>query len=189
MLDSAQGLLKDEKNVISFSRYYYCDDKMNIISECRLLDLKGQSYFEHHDYGPEHFVAFRASAYKKTDGIDPYIKAAVDQDLYFKVEEHGKAVVINEFTYKYRKNPTALTSIPHKCSYWNIWVRHNTCIRRGLPIEQYSFYDFHQMIMNKALDIAAEREVQIRSSFAYRLGNLLLQPFSFIRKFLTSNKI
>lgn len=189
LLDSVQALLSDEKYVLSFSRFYYCDENMNVLSESRLLDLQGQSYFEHHDYQPEVFAAFRSSAYKASSGIDPIIRAAVDQELFFRLEEQGNIVILDKITYKYRKNPTALTSIPHKCSYWNIWVRHNTCIRRGLPIEQYSFYDFHQMIMNKALDIAAEREVQIRSSFAYRLGNLLLQPFSFIRKFLTSNKI
>lgn len=182
LLDSACELLKDEENVISFSRYYYCDDHMNIISECRLLDLKGQSYFEHHDYCPEHFVAFRASAYKQSEGIDPFIKAAVDQDLYFKVEEHGKAVVINEFTYKYRKNPEALTSTPLWCYYWNLLVRHKTCMRRGLPIETYPFADFQELINMFAEEMIYIRELKIRSSHAYRIGSFVLKPFKFLKK-------
>lgn len=182
LLDSAQGLLMDEENVISFSRYYYCDDQMNVIAECRLLDLEGQSYFEHHDYCPEHFVAFRASAYKQSEGIDPFIKAAVDQDLYFKVEEHGKAIVIDKFTYKYRKNPEALTSTPLWCYYWNLLVRHKTCMRRGLPIETYPFADFQELINMFAEEMIYIRELKIRSSHAYRIGSFVLKPFKFLKK-------
>lgn len=181
LLDSAQGLLMDEEYVISFSRYYYCDNQMNVIAECRLLDFEGQSYFEHHDYCPEHFVAFRASAYKQSEGIDPFIKAAVDQDLYFKVEEHGKAIVIDKFTYKYRKNPEALTSTPLWCYYWNLLVRHKTCMRRGLPIETYPFADFQELINMFAEEMIYIRELKIRSSHAYRIGSFVLKPFKFLK--------
>lgn len=188
LLDSAQGLLMDEENVISFSRYYYCDDQMNVIAECRLLDLEGQSYFEHHDYCPEHFVAFRASAYKQSEGIDPFIKAAVDQDLYFKVEEHGKAIVIDKFTYKYRKNPEALTGIPYWCFYWNILVRHNVCIRRGLPLEEYAFYDFRNEILSALNRNTELTKLRICASRDFRLGMRLLAPIRYVRNLLKKHQ-
>ena len=177
LYDSVHALLQDDQNVLSLSRYYNCDENMNIMSESRLLDLKGLSYFERHDYQPEVFAAFRLSVYKTSLGIDPCIKAAVDQDLFFKVEEHGKVIVLDKFTYKYRQNPNALTSVPYWCTYWNILVRHNTCVRRGLPIDKFAFADFRDTLIKKDKDLA-----QIMQSKAYRLGNLLIFPMKKIKK-------
>lgn len=182
IIDSVEALLDNDKNAISFSRFYYCDENMNVISKCRLLDLKGQTYFEHHDYYPEHFVAFRVAAYKRTIGIDPNIKAAVDQDLYFKLEEVGDIIILDKFTYKYRKNPHALTSISFWCEYWNILVRHNVCIRRGLSIMDYAFCDFSNIINEKVAILSYENECRYRSSFAYRLGAYLLYPIKKIKQ-------
>lgn len=182
LMDSVSALIEDDMNVVSFSRFYYCDEEMNIISKCRLLDLKGQTYFEHHDYYPEHFVAFKIVAYRKTVGIDPLIKAAVDQDLYFKLEEVGNIVILDKFTYKYRKNMCALTSIPFWCEYWNILVRHNVCIRRGLSVNEYAFRDFANIIKEKVSILTYQNDLQYRSSYTYRLGAILLYPLRKIQQ-------
>ncbi len=179
LYDSVHALLQNDKNILSLSRYYNCDENMNVLSESRLLELKGLSYFERRDYQPEVFAAFRLSAYKASLGIDSSLKAAIDQDLYFKLEEHGDIVVLDKFTYKYRQNPAALTSIPYWCTYWNILVRHNTCTRRGLPVEKFSYADFRDILAKKDNDLA-----RIIKSKAYCLGRCLIAPLKKIISFL-----
>lgn len=45
-----------EASLIS-SRFEICDEQMNLLAVSRLLVLKeGESYLEHRDYCPEHFV-------------------------------------------------------------------------------------------------------------------------------------
>lgn len=179
LYDSVHALLQDDRNVLSLSRYYNCDENMNVLSESRLLDLRGLSYFERRDYQPEQFAVFRLSAYKESLGIDPLIKAAVDQDLFFKVEEYGNVVVLDKFTYKYRQNPNALTSVPYWCTYWNMLVRYNTCVRRGLPIDKFAFADFRDILLKKDNNLA-----QIMNSKSYRLGKCLIAPAKKIKKYL-----
>lgn len=179
--DSVRNLEAHPDCVLSFSRFYTCDEKLNKTGECRLLELNGKSYFENRDYCPEHFVAFRKEAYDKSEGIDATLKAGVDQDLYFRLEEVGEAVVLNKFTYLYRKNTNALTSNPYWCYYWNTIVRHNTCQRRGLPDKDYAYADFLQIVTENE-KYAQEQVVKMQQSKAYRLGKLLLKPFGWMKR-------
>ncbi len=186
LYDSVSSLSKSNDNVLSFSRFYMCDAQMNIVNEARKLDLNGLSYLERGDYSPEHFAVFRRSAYEQTGGLDTSLKAAVDQDLYFRLEEQGKIVVIDKLTYKYRNSPTSLSSRKFWCDYWNIILRHQTCIRRGLPVDDISFNDFQNIILASANEevkaAILDKENEIRSSRAYRLGKMLLKPFKWLRK-------
>lgn len=49
-----------------------------------------------------HFVTFKMNCYKKTSGISPNYLKAVDQDLYYKLEETGSSFFINIPLYYYR---------------------------------------------------------------------------------------
>lgn len=179
--DSVNNLHKHLDCVLSFSRFYTCDETLKQIGECRKLELKGKSYFENRDYCPEHFVAFKKDAYDKTEGIDCMLQAGVDQDLYFRMEEVGGVAIIDKFTYLYRQNSTALTSTPYWCYYWNTIVRHNTCMRRGLPIKDYAYADYFKQVTEDRENV--EKQInQIRSSKAYRLGTMLLKFFKWINK-------
>ena len=184
LLDTYEALDEDKAIVLALSRFYFCNERMEIVSESRLLDLKGLSYFERKDYQPEVFAAFRISAYRKMGGLDTLLKAAIDQDLFFRLEEMGGIAVINRFTYKYRRNPNALTSRPYWCLYWNLIVRHNACIRRGIPVDSLSFQDFQDVIKCESgfYDEILAKELEVRSSLAYRLGKSLLKPFSWVRR-------
>lgn len=179
--DSVGNIQEHLDCVLSFSRFYMCDESLNKTGKCRRLDLKGKSYFENRDYCPEHFVAFKKEAYDKTAGIDSMLQAGVDQDLYFRMEEVGGVAVMDKFTYLYRQNSTALTSTPYWCYYWNTIVRHNTCMRRGIPVKDYAYADYLELVTEEK--IIAEKQIhQIRSSKAYRLGKILLRPFKWLRK-------
>lgn len=58
-----------------------------------------------------HFVSFKRSAYRKTPGIDVTLKAAVDRDLYYLLEEQGALLHIPVPLYLYRINNAQSISI------------------------------------------------------------------------------
>ena len=174
-------LLESPETVLTFSRHYICDEQLNIKEESRLLELQeGESYFEHHDYRAEVFAGFRKDAYFKMGGLDASNLAGIDADLYFRLEEVGKIKVTNEFTYKYRRLRKAITANTDKMIYWNIIIRHNTCLRRGLPVDSFALKDFKDYIQMKQ-DLYASQNEQALSSKAYKLGKLILKPFSFFK--------
>lgn len=181
LADSVNNLQEHLDCVLSFSRFYTCDETLNRTGECRKLDLKGTSYFENRDYCPEHFVSFKKEAYDKTEGIDLMLQAGVDQDLYFRLEEVGGVAIMDKFTYLYRQNSTALTSTPYWCYYWNTIVRHNACVRRGLLVKDYAYADYLELVKEEKKN-ADEKIKQMCSSKAYRLGKILLQPFKWFKK-------
>jgi len=171
---SINNLLNHPDSVLSFSRYIDCDDEMNKIGECRLLELmSGESYLEHHDYGPEHFAVFRRTAYLKTSGINKHLHAAVDQDLYFKLEEVGSISVIDSFTYKYRHSTTSISKNDRIGYYWNFIVRHEACERRNLKIDNLVWKDY-----NDFLNSEVERGKSfVRVSKTYKMGRLITKLF------------
>jgi len=168
---SVKRLEENDNASLLFTRNYLCDENMNVIGESRLLELpKGISYFENHDYTAEHFASFPTTKYLQMGGIDVSSKAGVDADLYFRLEEWGEIIVENTFTYKYRvRNKKSITANWSKAFYWNLIIRHNTCIRRGLDVEKYAYADFVNYVNERI-----ESELWIRRP--YRIGKFLMNP-------------
>ena len=167
------------------SRYYNCDENMNIISELRLLQIaEGKSYFTNRNYAPEHFASFKKCAYNKTEGISSDINMGVDQDLYFKLEEIAPLYVLNKFTYKYRNAKGISQTDSVSAFYWNLVVRHRTCIRRGInpndyPIKDFKDFDGTYLSSYKKSVLTIE---ELLNSYSYRLGYFLLTPLRWIKK-------
>lgn len=165
------------------SRYYRCDELMNVIGESRpLVIAEGKDYFTNRDYLPEHLASFKRSHYLKTQGIDSTLPAAVDQDLYFKLEETAPVYVSNAFTYKYRSTPLQISQGERWITtlYWNLVVRQRTCERRHISPEEYPIQDLHDLIaeMLNEHNKTKQELIRTRSSRAFRLGKTILHPFS-----------
>ena len=177
------ALMKSQDTVLTFSRHYICDEHMNVMQESRKLVLNvGESYFEHRDYRAEVFAGFKKEAYLRTEGIDINAKTGGDDaDLFFKLEEQGGIAILDDFTYKYRIHKGSMTADSDKNFYYNLIVRHNTCLRRGLPVEKFAFKDFKDYIQLK-LNIQKSQNEQALSSKAYKLGKLILKPFSIFKR-------
>ena len=142
---------------------------------------EGESYFEHHDYHAEVFSGFRKDAYLRSGGIDINARTGGDDaDLFFKLEEQGNIAILDDFTYKYRRHNKSMTADFDKNFYYNLIVRHNTCIRRGLPVEDFAYKDFKEYIKIKE-DLKISQNAQALSSKAYKLGKFLLKPFSYFK--------
>lgn len=177
------------------SRFYFCDEWLNIESESRLLNIPTEnSYLTTRDYQPEHFVSFKKKYYDITDGLSSKYKLGIDQDLIFKLEEVGNIYVLNEFTYKYRIHKKSISSDDRRALYWNLIVRHEACIRRGLNPELYSYNDYidaFEIYLNEVQTDKFRIESELKrvlDSKAYRLGKFILKPLNFIRNiFQTRN--
>jgi glycosyltransferase involved in cell wall biosynthesis len=172
-----------EASLIS-SRFEICDEQMNLLALSRLLVLKeGESYLEHRDYCPEHFVSYKKICYDKTIGIDTNLPLAVDQDLYFRLEERGKWVALDIVMYRYRSN-VGISSVHKGTSafFWNLLVRYNACLRRGLSPRQLPEKDFEEFIAADYLGLREQGASDVRSSKAYRLGKFILTPFKKLKQ-------
>ncbi len=169
---------------VVYSRCYYCDPSGRIVGKNRKLNLReGETFFDYRWYGAMHLATYKNEFYRKTEGISSTIKAGVDQDLYFKIEEVGDIYVLNEFTYKYyKRNEDAITKKEGRLWYWNMEVRKAACLRRGLDVESIISNDWQYIIDGIKKDTAFEKERQIHSSRAYRLGRAILKPFLLFKK-------
>ena len=152
----------------------------DINGENKLLSLQeGESFYTYRWYGAMNLATFKKSYYDKTEGISAYIMAGVDQDLYFKMEVVGDIYVLNEFTYKYRQGvATAVTSNWFRTWFWNLEVRRNACMRRGLSLTDETYQDFMKVILEREQRIMNQNKHDILfSSKVFRLGYAILYPF------------
>lgn len=168
-----------------FSRFYFCDDKMNRTSQSRLLEIEpGKTYFTNKDYQPEVFASFKKMLYGRTEGIASDIKLGVDQDLYFKIEETGPVYILDKFTYLYRIHNKSISRDSNQSAfYWNLIVRHRTCMRRRLSPVDFPIRDFTDDY--NRLKSKYEKQIQdITKSYSYRIGYFILTPFRFFKSIL-----
>jgi glycosyltransferase involved in cell wall biosynthesis len=87
-----------------YSSHFVCDHHLKVgrVSEYTRPLPPQTPYLLIGDGSIHHFVSFKKDAYKKTEGISPGNRKAVDQDLYYKLEEAGSVLFIDEPLYYYR---------------------------------------------------------------------------------------
>lgn len=82
-----------------------------------------------------HFFTFKKDVYNQTEGINPALISAVDQDLYMKLYEKGSFYFIDSFQYLYRLHDKGVSQDKSKKEKlnqnWN-QVLLDTCKRRNL---------------------------------------------------------
>jgi glycosyltransferase involved in cell wall biosynthesis len=119
---------------IIYSTHYITDETLNIIGRGKLVGLIkiGESHLNTSRYGISHFATFRKQKYNKTSGIDPNYKRAVDQDLYYKLEELGPVIFIDKPLYYYRINSNGISVGKNeiKAHYWNLVIKKAAFKRR-----------------------------------------------------------
>lgn len=170
--------LDDDISIIS-SRYYVCDENMNIQRESGYLRIpEGESYLTYMQYAPWPFISFKMSKYKQTKGLNKNNRIGDDQELCLLLEEVGKWHVLDDLTYKYRMKSGSLScNYGYKCLYWNLIVYHEACVRRGLNPELYTLKYFTSLLNGARNSVANSKD--------YRLGQMILTPLRVIKKYLT----
>lgn len=175
--------LNDENISIISSRYYICDENLNIKSESGYLVIpNNHNYFTNMKYAPWPFISFKLLKYKQTKGINKYNKVGDDQELCLLLEEVGKWKILNEITYKYRQRKESYSHTNENlCNYWNLIVYHETCVRRGLNPNNYSYNTFLDFLNNYALEKIYKFQEE---SKVYKLGAFFVKPYYIIKRFL-----
>lgn len=95
-----------------YSTHYICDENLDVkrIADNTKILPAGIPYLLLSDGTVHHFVSFKTVAYRKTEGINQHWKKAVDQDLYYKLEEVGDAFFINLPLYYYRVHKNGISN-------------------------------------------------------------------------------
>ena len=116
-----------------YSSHYICDEDLNI----KRLAYAAEKIPENENYlthgkGVTHFATFKRKCYLKTTGINPYFKRAVDQDLYYKLEEVCTLYFLNKPLYKYRIHEGGISTLKNlsKSRYWFVKAKHDAYLRR-----------------------------------------------------------
>ena len=94
------------------STHFICDE---LLAVKRIADYPrplppGTPYLLVGDGRIHSFATFKKSCYDNTAGISPANKKAVDQDLYYKLEETGDLFFINQSLYYYRIHAGAISN-------------------------------------------------------------------------------
>lgn len=111
MVDAHQNHL--ECSLIYSTCYRYFGDKT---VDLEIWDYVGEipeysDFLIYHKKLVSHFVSYKKASFDLTDGLDPFLRADVDRDLYLRLEEVGKMLYIPVPLYYYRVNNSKSISI------------------------------------------------------------------------------
>ncbi|MBR1799579.1 MAG: glycosyltransferase family 2 protein [Bacteroidales bacterium] len=166
LCDTVATMLANPHASIVASRCLMCNEHLVPVAQCRTPQLSTTGgYLENREYFPLNFALFRKKSYDQCGGIDTVLQAAIDSDMYFRLEEVGAIAYCESPTYLYRIHNKSITAAWDKGFYWNLIARHNACMRRGYGIEPYTLLDLRQYVS----------AMQWRNK-AYRIGKLLRHP-------------
>lgn len=169
-----------------YSQYYKTDANMSIkeVSGHQHQIPPGKTFLDMPFSGViSHFATFKTDIYRQTEGISNLMLAAVDIDLYLKLEEVGQTLFIPQPLYYYRTdtgNNISLGKNVGKAMIWDMVARISACQRRGLdPSILDSF--FSKILNGQYHDGFYEGRMSIQKSLQYRIGAYIVSPFKKIK--------
>ncbi|WP_445734532.1 glycosyltransferase family 2 protein [Mariniflexile sp.] len=125
---------KFKKAAIITSKYEFVDLEMNFIKNGNHGSNipKDKSYLTYGKGAMTHFASFKNEAYQQSVGINSKMKRAVDQDLYYKMEEQGTHEFLDEVLYSYRihDNSISCNDNLYKAQYWHFYAINKAYKRR-----------------------------------------------------------
>lgn len=133
---AVEVLKKNHEIVLTYSRLAKCDENLKIINEFKSamqVPNRSKTFFNFPiQIAP--FVSFRKDVYMKTVKINPELKIAEDQDLYFKMYERGKVKFIDQTDYLYRAHSGGISQNDNKKKSYEFYARAiwEAMIRRNL---------------------------------------------------------
>ena len=111
---------------------------------------------------------FKKNFYNKTDGINPTLKRAVDQDLVMRLYEVGDVLHIPEALYRYRQHNGGISTMANqgKAKYWHWVVIMDAAKRRGVDYEMY----FEDNVLKSPREKDLEKEIsRYNRSFIFKV--------------------
>lgn len=94
----------NSQHSVIHSTHWVCDESLNPIRVAEYVKAlpNNTPYLVLNDGRIHHFASFKIALYRQTAGIDASLSKAVDQDLYYKMEETGSILFIDKPLYYYR---------------------------------------------------------------------------------------
>lgn len=150
-----------------YSRFYICDENLGkiSISPNQKAIPEGSNYLDQGGFAISHLVMFKKSAYIASGGIDPKYRRAVDQDLYYKLEEKGEIKFLDKALYLYRSNPKGISKEGKRIAF--IW--HEIAIMEALQRRGKN----PEIILNRILQRQDAIKATYENSTAYKIGSML----------------
>ena len=124
-----------EKSLI-YSTLYNCNAYLDIQSIPTWVGAIPPGSSNLHLDRISHFATFKTQAYRQTPGIAPELVRAVDKDLYYKLEEVGPTLFVNQPLYYYRIHTAGISTLKNriKAMKWAFYVKKEAYLRRlGTP--------------------------------------------------------
>jgi hypothetical protein len=184
MLDALEIMIEEhikypECSIVG-SKFINMDKELNFMS----YGINGsaipqeKSYMTYGKNSITAFATFKRRNYLLTDGIDKNLKRAVDQDLYYKLEEVGTYIFIDKYLYNYRRIAYSISSNLSKAQYWHTKILLETYKRRkrlNIKIDNYTEEQYNRIKLNYYIDRA--KLSQERNLTCHKFYNLLISIF------------
>lgn len=163
-------ILMHEDSVLVNSSLFHCNENLEIVqayAQGVAVNNQAVDFFNLNNEVTA-FTAFKRAAYNRTEGIDPIMKRAVDQDLYLKLAETGKFYFLQEPLYLYRKHSNGISSFANakKAQFWHLFAAMQAAKRRNLDLEKYFLDAFitnkQSNKLNKILDGRADGSLYVK---------------------------
>lgn len=141
-----------------YSKCYHCNEDLSVrnISTNQQTIPQGETLLTCKNHAAiDHFATWKRASYRQTNGLNPSFLRAVDQDLYFLLEEVGDAVFVDRplYYYRFQSQSISLGHNENKALYWHIKAMEDACQRRNLNPEE--------VIGNFLSDIQQEKDIRI----------------------------
>jgi glycosyltransferase involved in cell wall biosynthesis len=165
-----------DKTSMVYSRFFICDENLAKISVSpnQKAIPPGSNYLDEGGFAISHLVMFKKNAYVASGGIDPKYRRAVDQDLYYKLEEVGEIKFLDKALYLYRSNPQGISKEGKRIAF--IW--HEIAIMEALQRRGKN----PEIILNRILQRQDAIKASYENSSAYKIGSILTYLPSKIKK-------
>lgn len=117
-----------------YSTHFICDLHLRVKAIAQYVGQIpiGESQLTYQGPKISAFAIFKKENYLQTEGINTKLTKAVDQDLYYKLEETGPTQFINKPLYYYRhhSNSISLGTNRHKAFYQDMRAKYDAVKRR-----------------------------------------------------------
>jgi len=130
-----------------YSNLIYCDADLNKIRVKKNKPVEnGDLRYFILDHSINHFSTYKKSIYNRTEGINPYMKRAVDMDMYLKLYEVAEVMHIDHDLYIYRMHDSGLSTFQNtnKANYWHWFTIMQAAERRNVNVENLFLDEFYR---------------------------------------------
>lgn len=167
------------------SKYELVDLQMNFIQtgshgECI---PENKSYLTYGYGAMTHFATFKKDKFELTEGINKKMKRAVDQDLYYKMEEVGNHLFLDRILYQYRihSNSISANENKYKAEYWHFYAMlkaYNRRVKLNLLIDNLSKIQIKKMKSNYFISRfkMARDKKKICTQYFFLLKSIIVFP-------------